>query len=243
MIEMTETPTADIAEIARPMFSGVAPCYNAIRKEVIGDCVLYQGDCIDVLPCLPSVDAVISDPPYPNGAGLFLDGVKQARAFMCLYNCEQWLIFWDEMTEPPMPQPLVAKHLWYRTNSNRPDNYELIYHLHADGRKRASRVLPFAVIALGLTGCHEATIHPTQKNKKLMIKLLEMSKAESVVDPFMGSGTTGVACARQGKQFVGIEREPKYFDIACKRIERAYQTRPRLFDAVKENVPNRESLF
>jgi len=66
------------------------------------------------------------------------------------------------------------------------------------------------------------------------VRLLEwcISKAEDVAtvcDPFMGSGTTGVACARMGLQFVGIERERKYFDIACRRIEQAY-AQPRLFE-------------
>ena len=46
--------------------------------------------------------------------------------------------------------------------------------------------------------------------------------AETILDPFMGSGTTGVACAKLGRKFIGIEIEPKYFDIACKRIEEAY---------------------
>jgi DNA modification methylase len=57
--------------------------------------------------------------------------------------------------------------------------------------------------------------------------------AETILDPFMGSGTTGVACANLGRKFIGIEIEPKYFDIACKRIERAY-AQPRLF---KDEVP------
>ena len=54
----------------------------------------------------------------------------------------------------------------------------------------------------------------------------------TILDPFMGSGTTGVACARMGLQFVGIERERKYFDIACRRIEQAY-AQPRLFEDAK----------
>ena len=57
-------------------------------------------------------------------------------------------------------------------------------------------------------------------------------KAKSVIDAYMGSGTTGVACARMGLQFVGIERERKYFDIACRRIEQAY-AQPRLFEDAK----------
>lgn len=85
--------------------------------------------------------------------------------------------------------------------------------------------------------------HPCPKPERLMDWLVAGSKAEHILDPFMGSGTTGIACIKAGKRFIGIEQDQKYFDIACKRIERAYQTRPRLFDAVKENVPNQESLF
>jgi DNA modification methylase len=86
--------------------------------------------------------------------------------------------------------------------------------------------------------------HPTQKPTKLMEWCLDFfPESLTVCDPFMGSGTTGIACVRQGKHFVGIERDPKYFDISCERIATAIRNRPRLFDAVKENVPNQESLF
>lgn len=64
--------------------------------------------------------------------------------------------------------------------------------------------------------------HPTQKPIGLMHWCLDMTIANTVLDPFMGSGTTGVACAQAGKEFTGIERERKYFDIACKRIEAAH---------------------
>jgi DNA modification methylase len=71
--------------------------------------------------------------------------------------------------------------------------------------------------------------HPTQKPVRLMEWTLEQVKATgTVLDPFMGSGTTGVACVCRGCAFVGIEREPSYFDIACRRIEEAYK-QPRLF--------------
>ncbi|UCH54430.1 MAG: site-specific DNA-methyltransferase [Pseudomonadota bacterium] len=63
--------------------------------------------------------------------------------------------------------------------------------------------------------------HPTQKPVEVMKQLIP-DWAETILDPFMGSGTTGVACAKLGRKFIGIEIEPKYFDIACKRIEQAY---------------------
>lgn len=71
--------------------------------------------------------------------------------------------------------------------------------------------------------------HPTQKPLALMKWCLEfLPKAETVLDPFMGSGTTGVACVKLGRKFIGIELDPKYFDIACRRIEEAYK-QPSLF--------------
>ena len=62
--------------------------------------------------------------------------------------------------------------------------------------------------------------HPTEKPVGLMCKFVEWTHGV-VLDPFMGSGTTGVAAIQLGRKFIGIEREPKYFDIACKRIEQA----------------------
>ncbi len=90
----------------------------------------------------------------------------------------------------------------------------------------------------------EKRVHPTQKPVPIMEWCLSHAPdAKTVCDPFMGSGTTGIACARKGLQFVGIEREEKYFDIACERIATAYRTRPRLFDAVKKETAKPMNLF
>ncbi len=68
----------------------------------------------------------------------------------------------------------------------------------------------------------DGTEHPTQKPVRLMAWCLGLvPQAKTVCDPFMGSGTTGVACVRLGRQFIGIEREERYFEIACRRIEQA----------------------
>lgn len=197
-----------------------------MREEVIGDCRLINADCRDVLPMLGPVDAVVSDPPYPNNAGHFIEGIEAARDICTKIEAPHWIVFWTEMEPPPVALPLVAVHVWYRTNSNRPDNYEPAFEFHADGRKRASRVLPFCVIAPGLTGV-EASGHPTEKHPGLMRTLVARTRGR-VADPFMGSGTTGVASIQLGRPFVGCEIEPSYFDIACRRIEEAYR-QPRLF--------------
>ena len=198
-----------------------------VERVEIGDAVLYHGDCLEILPTLPKVDAVVTDPPYPNRAGHFDSGISAAREVLRAMPCEQAIVFWDEMDSPECRLPMVARHIWHRTNTNRPDNYEAIYEFRKDGTKRASRVFPFAVIAVGLTGCVEAAGHPTQKNEKLMRELVSKTVG-TVLDPFMGSGTTGVACANLGRKFIGIEIERKYFDIACERIAAA-QAQGRLF--------------
>lgn len=194
--------------------------------ERIGDATLYLGDALQVLPMLEPVAAVVTDPPYPNNAGHFVEGIQAAREFCVSLSAPHWIVFWTEIETPPVPLPLVAIHVWHRTNTNRPDNYEPAFEFHADGRKRASRVLPYCVIAPGMTGI-EASGHPTEKHVGLMCELVKRT-AGVVLDPFMGSGTTGVACTKMGRTFIGIEREPAYFDIACRRIEAAYR-QPRLF--------------
>lgn len=161
-----------------------ASCYASSCGRV----TLYLGDALEVLPRLPEVQAVVSDPPYPNAAGHFTDAVEAAREFIARYACGHWMIFWDELESPPCGLPLVAKHIWHRSNTNRPDNYEPIYEYHADGKKRASRVLPYPVIYPGLTGCVEATGHPTQKNVKLMMRLLAMDGLPQRAGAALGGG-------------------------------------------------------
>jgi site-specific DNA-methyltransferase (adenine-specific) len=184
---------------------------------------LHLGDCLEILPPLYA-DVVLSDPPYPNKAGHFDDGIKAAIEFMNTFTCRRWFVFWDEMEVPPVPLPLVARHIWHRSNTNRPDNYEAIYEFCEDGIKRASRVFSFPVIHPGLTGCTEATGHPTQKNKEMIGTLIDKCSVNgTILDPFMGSGTTGVAAVQLGRNFIGCEINPAYFAIAQKRIEAAQQ--------------------
>ena len=85
--------------------------------------------------------------------------------------------------------------------------------------------------------------HPVPKPLGWMLWTVDLvsRKTESILDPFMGSGTTGVAAIQLGRTFTGIEREPKYFDIACKRIEQAY-AQGQLFEPVQP-VQVQESLI
>ena len=190
------------------------------RIEQIGRATLYEGDCRDILPTLPKVGVLVSDPPYPNQSNLFLDSVELAREVLASPPTDEVLYFWSEVDFPFSPLPLVAKHIWHRTNVNG-KIYEPILHYALDGRKRRSEIKAHAAIFDGVgPGCNEYEGHPTQKPVALMKWLLVKTKG-AVLDPFMGSGSTGVAAVALERDFIGIEREPKYFDIACKRIEDA----------------------
>jgi site-specific DNA-methyltransferase (adenine-specific) len=180
---------------------------------------IYHGDCREIVPDLPPSDLTLSDPPYPNNAGHFDSAVDSARDFLRTYECQHWMIFWDEMERPPVPLPLVAIHIWHRNNSNRPDNYEPIYEFHIDNIKRPSRVLPYCVIAVGMTGLPEAALgHPTQKNVKLLQRLIHLSEAQTILDPFMGVGTTLRAAKDIGRKSIGIEIEERYCEISARRM-------------------------
>jgi site-specific DNA-methyltransferase (adenine-specific)/modification methylase len=89
---------------------------------------------------------------------------------------------------------------------------------------------------------NEERYHPTQKPLEVMKWVIELCpKSETILDPFMGSGTTGVAAIQLGRKFIGIEREPKYFDIACKRIEQAV-AQGQLFEP-EQPTQTQEAMF
>jgi DNA modification methylase len=210
----------------------------SIHTEIIGNATLYLGDCREILPTLPKVDAVITDPPYgiaDKWKGGFSDkhgwgkakgeaelrndwdeSIPSSETFaLILSKCKEAVIWGGNYF--PLP-PSRCWFVWNKPERNftlaeaelawtNRDNVVRVY----DGpRSESDRE------------------HPTQKPVALMAWCVSKSKAKTVLDPFMGSGTTGVACMNLGRDFIGIEREPKYFDIACRRIEDA-QRQARLF--------------
>jgi DNA modification methylase len=159
---------------------------------------LIQGDSLIEMPALMErgalIDTLFTDPPYPNNGGHFIEGIEAARQILAMPIFNRVLTFWHQLEVPSVPLPLVAKHIWHRSNTNRPDNYEAIYEF-ANESERASRVFSYPVIAVGLTGCTEAVGHPTQKSVRLLRAILRLRPdIKTVVDPFMGSGSMGVAC-------------------------------------------------
>ena len=186
------------------------------REVIIGSARLILGDCREVLPTLSGVDAVVTDPPYPGYD--YNWPVPDLRGL--LLEDLPGFVFWPAMA--PFPLTFTARHVWSKCNVciGDAEPYEEIYE-----RNNHATCLVFrhAVINCEMNAImngDEYHAHPTQKPIKLLLRLVRRTVG-TVLDPFMGSGTTGVACARLGRRFIGIEIEPKYFDIACRRIEDA----------------------
>ena len=210
------------------------------RKEVIGDCTLYLGDCRDVLPTLGKVDAVVTDPPYGIGKDGRVkttggNGGRKAYDFkgwdaerpdtsllVTLHKVAPICVMWGGNYFADLLPPASKWLVWDKGQRINQSDGELAY----TNLSGALRICTMNRVELLTDGAE----HPTQKPVKLMQwTLAQVGNPNLVLDPFMGSGTTGVACLKQGLSFIGIEREPTYFDIACRRIAEAYK-QPRLFD-------------
>ena len=213
---------------------------------IIGNATLYLGDCREVLPTLPKVDAVITDPPYGvNYAGSATrysapDGVTYAsyddtpenveheivpRIIECLAIASRGVITPGIPNARKYPIPDGEGVIWYPAGANRgPWGFVTHQPIYYYGK------CPFLSTGRGSMPTGFKTTEPAEKNGHPCPKPIGQmtwlvnrgsNANETVLDPFMGSGTTGVACMNLGRKFIGIEIEPKYFDIACRRIEDA----------------------
>jgi len=206
-------------------------------KVEIGNATLYLGNCAEILPTLNNIDSVVTDPPYGMAFQSNFRFVKHLK----IANDEtpelaneviNWAIEnanhsvyafgrWDNLYNYPKPKSLIT---WVKNNWSMGD----LNHEHARQTEVAffyngkahkfPKQRPTDVVNFARTNNEN---HPTEKPVGLMQIFVDWTEG-IVLDPFMGSGTTGVACAKMGKTFVGIEQEQKYFDVACKRIELAY---------------------
>lgn len=208
------------------------------NKVIIGDATLYLGDCMDILPTLDRVDAVITDPPYGyNYSSNYLSPWKNKeingdsntflRDFMVSWAGKKpWAFFgsWK------MPKPLGIKGvlIWDKGPASGMGDLSFPWkssweEIYVGGKgwqgSRDEGVLSGHWI---VTRTSMGRSHPNEKPVSLMCILIKkLPQSYVVFDPFMGSGTTGVAAIQMGRKFIGIERDPKYFDIACERISNA----------------------
>jgi DNA modification methylase len=214
-----------------------------IRKEVIEQCTLYLGDCLEVLPSLGKATAIVTDPPYginqANGmggggtdasgrykrkpktyAGSWDDVRPSEQAFSLLLSAGHRHIIWGGNYFADYLPPSGRWLFWDKLNSMPSYSDGEMAWSSLDGNS----VKKFTYCSNGLASKRDGERqHPTQKPVALMSWCLSFLPAgSSIMDPFMGSGTTGVACVKAGMPFVGIERDETYFEIACQRIRNAH---------------------
>jgi len=214
-----------------------------------GAVTLYLGDCLEILPTLSGIVAVVTDPPYgigyvpqvhklddgrnysrqrivgdekePDMAAIF-----QLPCFKIIWGAEnfyrqlphrgRWLC-WHKRSYVTKPNSMPSGDFELAWMDSRSGFYKYIQVIHGGCVNDDSKI-----------GNNQRRFHPTQKPVRLMTFCLEQCPPGTACDPFMGSGTTGVACVRTGRRFVGIEIEPKYFEIAKRRIQAELERFPLL---------------
>lgn len=204
-----------------------------MTPTIIGDATLYCADCMDILPILGNFDAVITDPPYGIGAGSksFKNGTCKSNDLHYgewdssaphgivnkILDLQVPTILWggNYFEMPPSRCWLV----WDKcTGANSFADCELAW-TNIDAVVKKKTIPWLGKNAKDKSGTR---VHPTQKPIELMGWCIEqLHYPYLILDPFMGSGTTGVAAIQLGRKFIGIEKDERYFEIACRRIEQA----------------------
>tara|TARA_R100001086_G_scaffold225289_2_gene143584 strand:- start:27441 stop:28217 length:777 start_codon:yes stop_codon:yes gene_type:complete len=253
------------------------------RKEVIGDCELYLGNSLEIIPELEMVDHVFGDPPYeeslhasksslrvrvrsdsgPDLKGLNFDSINSIRSEVVKATeaaCRGWVGYFCTVEGvAPWADEINASSIKYKRACVwvKPDSTP---QLNGQGPAQGAEMFVTGWNGQGhakwnsggkrgvYTHCvnqvtREGT-HPTEKPISLMREILTdfTNAGETILDPFMGSGTTGVACVQLQRKFIGIELNETYFDISCKRIEEAYR-QPQLFPVEKPKPAKTRNLF
>ena len=238
------------------------------EPALIGNATLYCGDCLEILPHLSGIDAVITDPPYQMGFDRVpIAGTTNFGSVSCsksigmkwpfsvdwidLIDVYHLVVFcsyldlgavhskiaesmkisavftWRKPNAPAMTRPIPRMDtefaIWARKDKagcggmNKFRSCVIDHALPQAGVGAQERILKYP---------QGPSAHPTQKPLGVITPFVSRLPAETILDPFLGTGTTGVAAIQQGRRFIGIEIDPDYFAIACRRIEAAQrQTR------------------
>jgi site-specific DNA-methyltransferase (adenine-specific) len=225
------------------------------RVETIGNGVtLYLGDCIEILPALGPVDVVITDPPYGIGfeyasyddtrenlreliGGLFANRDAFGRVIV--------LCGPSQVHEYPASD-WIGAIAWNTTGSFGKFGYSqwtpvLLYGEdlpgfgNVNGITKTDTYLINGGGSVGFQRDKQSKLHVCPKPLNIMERMVQRYTGahEAVCDPFMGSGTTGVAAVNLGRQFIGIELDEGYFDLACRRIEEATKQQDLFFEKPK----------
>jgi len=208
---------------------------------------LYHGDCLEILPQLTEkVDLVLTDPPYgidvntdyirfkSNGIQgrkyKLVEGDKKVIDFKFLFdmNCKKVIFGANNF---PQQLPFNSKKdgwiCWDKRTNERADKlFGSPFEMAAIIGQRTHKIIRMQHCGVkNADGDHSGRFHPTQKPIKLFYYILvNFFKRETLIlDPFLGSGTTAVACERLGRRWIGIEISKEYCDIAVKRIKRENQ--------------------
>lgn len=238
---------------------------SPIKKEVIiGDCRLFLGDCLEVMPLVGKVDAVVTDPPYGIGesSGKIASRQRKTSNSKALADQRDYGDFdWDKSPASDAQIEMikqVSKHqiifggnyftlgptsCWLVWDKENGENDFADCELAWTNLPKAVRRIYWRWNGMIRKG-NDVREHPTQKPVGVMEWCINHlpETAKTILDPFMGSGTTGVACVKLGRKFIGIELNEQYFDIACERIRKAY-AQPDMFINAPAPKPVQETMF
>lgn len=235
--------------------------------EIIGNAILYLGDSSEIIYLLPDSDVLITDPPYgveigsgdkrggPHGLSLdhyqsyddtyenFVNQIVPTLTAAIKKTQRSAIFIGPHIHEMPKFDALggvycaaaTGRHKWGYKNFLP----VLLYGAYPDLNNGAK--FP-TVIASNETA--EKNGHPVPKPLGWMKWLVNLTSrhGETILDPYMGSGTTGVAAVQMGRSFIGIEKEPRYFDIACRRIEQAQRQPDMFIEPAKPVTRSQEAL-